>query len=333
MRLALHAVAVVAAAALAASTLLLTRAGVAPGAAAAVALPPSLLLGFIGLASRYSCRAMPLRRTSTARIVVTHAGAAAAAGGVWVITWNEWLEATGTNVAADAPLLFGIAASLYAVTVMVHYLFLEIETAREAEEAALRFQVLAREAELRAFKAQVDPHFLFNSLNSVAALCQSRPDQAREMARLMADFFRMTLRLGAQPRITLGEEIDLVSRYLAIEKVRFGDRLSIRVETDDEARKCLIPPLLLQPLIENSVRHGIASLVGGGTVEMAATLQNGALRIVIENPVDPDREPSRGEGIGLQNATERLGVVSGGRARLSAGEANGHYRVEIELPA
>src|SRR5205807_1876180 len=112
----------------------------------------------------------------------------------------------------------------------------------EAEEAALRYQVLAREAELRAFKAQVDPHFLFNSLNAVASLCGSRPADAREMAQLMADFFRLTLRVGSRERITLAEEIDLVSRYLAIEKVRFGSRLASHIDRDEAAGRCLVPP-------------------------------------------------------------------------------------------
>ncbi|HXG59628.1 MAG TPA: sensor histidine kinase, partial [Thermoanaerobaculia bacterium] len=134
-------------------------------------------------------------------------------------------------------------------------------------------------------------------------------------------------------RITLGEELDLVSRYLAIEKVRFGDRLSVRVETDEAATACLVPPLLLQPLVENAVRHGIASMVDGGSVELTATGRDGLLRIRIENPADPDRERTSGEGIGLRNARERLRAVSDGRATLAAAEADGRFRVEIELPS
>ena len=118
-------------------------------------------------------------------------------------------------------------------------------------------------------------------------MCGSRPLEAREMAQRLADFFRLILRLGALERITLGEEIDLVQRYLAIEKVRFGERLTININVDDAAAKCLVPPLLLQPLVENAVRHGVASMVEGGTIDIVATLENHMLRIVIDNPLIP----------------------------------------------
>ncbi|HYM62901.1 MAG TPA: histidine kinase [Thermoanaerobaculia bacterium] len=326
----------VSAAALATSSFLLWASGVSAGLAIAAALPPSLLLGIIGLASRYLCRAMPLRSTSRTSIAIAHAGSAAAASSLWVLTWKSWLEILnpmmGSHLAPDATLLFGLGVGLVLAAVSVHYLLLELDVSREAEEAALRYRILAREAELRAFKAQVDPHFLFNSLNAVASLCSSRPDDAREMAQRLADFFRMILRLGALERITLAEEIDLVSRYLWIEKVRFGDRLTVHVSVEEEAAKCPIPPLLLQPLVENAVRHGVAEMVDGGTIDIAATLHDGRLHIRIDNPADPDRPDARGEGIGLQNARGRLSAVSEGRAMLNAVESAGRYRVDIELP-
>ena len=330
-QLAIYAVGAVAAAALVSTTVLLWRAGAPLTPIVLAALAPSLLLGFISLASRYLCRAMPLRTSSATTIVTTHGVSAVAASGLWVVAWKASASAAGLAV-PDSTLLFTIGALLYVATVTVQYLFLEVETSREAEEAALRYRVLAREAELRAFKAQVDPHFLFNSLNAVASLCGSRPLDAREMAQRLAEFFRLMLRVGSLERISLGEEIDLVTRYLAIEKVRFGDRLTTHIKVDDGAAQCQGPPLLLQPLVENAVRHGIASVVEGGTIDITATLHDGALRISIDNPADPDRTDARGEGIGLQNAAGRLNAVSDGRARLSAAEDSGRFHVEIELP-
>jgi LytS/YehU family sensor histidine kinase len=329
-RVGVYAIAAVAAIAFAASVFVLTRGGFTVSEAVLAALPPSALFGFIGFASRFACRALPLRNTSFSRLAAAHVGAPATASGLWLLVWQRSLP---PRVTADVSLLFALGALLYGVMITVHYLLLEVEASRQAEEAALRYQLLAREAELKAFKAQIDPHFLFNSLNAVAALCGSHPGNAREMTQLLADFFRQTLRLGALDRITLAQEIDLASRYLAIEKVRFGDRLGVRIDVDDAARERQVPPLLLQPLIENAVRHGIASTLDGGTVGVSASVRDGVLRISIENPADPDRADARGEGIGLQNARGRLAAISGGRAAFRTTESAGTYRVEIELPA
>jgi hypothetical protein len=330
-RLALYAVGAVTAAALISSVLVVWGPGVPIGSVLIAALPPSLLIGFIGLASRYLCRALPLRSTPALRLLTTHGGSAIAASGLWVVTWAWWTGVVDAG-SADPTRLFILGFLLYIAVVTVHYLFLEVDATREAEEAALRYRVLAREAELRAFKAQVDPHFLFNSLNAVASLCGSRPHDAREMAQRLAEFYRMMLRVGSLEKITLGEEIDLVSRYLAIEKVRFGDRLKSHIRVDDAAAACSVPPLLLQPLVENAVRHGVASVVEGGTIGIDANYHEGTLRILIDNPADPDRAESPGEGIGLRNAAGRLSAVSEGRARFNALEHEGRFRVEIELP-
>jgi hypothetical protein len=332
----LYAVAAVTAAAAASSAFFLWARGASAGLAVAAALPPSLLLGIIALASRFLCTALPLRRASRASIAIGHAGSAAAASGLWVLTWKSWVPALNQQFAArltpDYSLLVGLGVMLYLAAVAVHYLVLEIEALREAEDEVLRYRVLAREAELRAFKAQVDPHFLFNSLNAVASMCGSRPLEAREMAQRLADFFRLILRLGALERITLAEEIDLVQRYLAIEQVRFGERLTTHIDVDEGAARCMVPPLLLQPLVENAVRHGVASMVEGGTIDITATLEDHMLRIVIDNPADPDRADARGEGIGIENARGRLSAVSEGQAKLQAAEAEGQFRVVIELP-
>lgn len=335
-RIALYGIAAIGSAALVASVFLLWRGGNTTGLAFAAALPPAIVFGFIGLASRYPCRAMPLRRSSTTRVAATHIASAVAAGGFWILIWQSWLrtlERTASiALTPDYTLLLGLGILLYLMAVAMHYLILEVEAAREAEDAALRYQVLAREAELKAFKAQIDPHFLFNSLNAVASLCGSRPQDARQMSQLLADFFRQTLRLGGLDRVTLAQEIDLVSRYLSIEKIRFGERLSVDVAVDEEAGSLIVPPLILQPLVENAVRHGIASMLEGGTVRVRATSDDGAVKIVVENPADADRSGAKGEGIGLANVRGRLSAFFGGRGTLRAEESEGWYRVHIEVP-
>ena len=320
-RFALYGGGAVALAAFVVSSFLLTRT-LSPGIAVVAAVVPSILFGFLGLAARYPAKGLPLRTTGVTRLLGTHLGAAAAASGAWILVWNAWLPVIGLTL-PDGSLMFGAGIFLYVGTIVIHYLMLELD-------ASLRYQVLMREAELKAFKAQIDPHFLFNSLNAVASLCGSRPNEAREMAQLMADFFRQTLRVAPLDRIPLEQELDLVSRYLAIEKVRFGSRLTVNVTVDDAAKSAAVPPLLLQPLVENAVRHGIASMVDGGNVDVAASKADGMVKIRIENPADPDRAQNRGEGIGLANARGRVGAIAG---RFSTREADGRFTVEMELPA
>jgi LytS/YehU family sensor histidine kinase len=213
----------------------------------------------------------------------------------------------------------------------VSYLAAAFEASRDAERRGLQLQVQAREAELRALRAQIDPHFLFNSLQSISALTTADPAAARRMCLLLADFLRDTLALGARERIPLSSEIGLAARFLAIEQVRFGRRLS--VETDVTAvDDCLVPPLLLQPLVENAVTHGIAHVLDGGVVKIGARRGAATVSVSIENPCDPDRPAGRGTGLGLRNVRARLRSVYGTDAALRTEETNERYTARLELP-
>ena len=159
------------------------------------------------------------------------------------------------------------------------------------------------------------------------------PAAARRMCLLLADFLRETLRLGGNDQIPLSEELALADRFLAIEQVRLGDRLRVTRETDAGAAGCLVPPLLLQPLVENAVNHGIAQLVDGGTIRMAATRTGSTLTITLENPCDPDRARTRGVGLGLELLRKRLTNQYGATDAVYAQEREGQFRVEVRIPA
>src|SRR5262249_19044525 len=154
------------------------------------------------------------------------------------------------------------------------------------ERRILETQVTAREAELRALRAQLNPHFLFNSLNSINALVGADPEGARRMCAGLGDFLRRTLALGARASVTRDEDLALVRRYLGREQVRFGERLQVEESVTGEARECRVPPLLLQPLVENAIKHGIQDRLDGGTIRVEARRDGALLRVVVENPVD-----------------------------------------------
>jgi two-component system sensor histidine kinase AlgZ len=194
-------------------------------------------------------------------------------------------------------------------------------------------QVLAREAELKSLRAQLDPHFLFNSLNSVAALIGNDTVAARQMCFLMANFFRKSLTLARQQAIPLAEEVSLAETFLAIEKVRFGDRLRTNFDIADDVKDVSVPPLMLQPLVENAVHHGVAHLLEGGEVCVQARRREGFLELVVANPCDPDRPPSRSTGVGLVNVRSRVETLCGHRASVDVDASDTAFRVSILLPA
>jgi LytS/YehU family sensor histidine kinase len=237
------------------------------------------------------------------------------------------------RVAPQAPLVFTAGFLLYSLAVASHYLILEMEESRAAQARALETGILARDAELKALKAQINPHFLFNSLNSISALTSIDAAKAREMCILLADFLRMTLGLGEKALVPLREELELLQRFLAIETVRFGERLCAEAHIETQAQSCLLPPLLLQPLVENAIIHGIAGLPKGGTVCLAAECSGGRLHLAIENSVDPHAPAPRKSGLGLANVRQRLEARYGKEATLRATAEEDFFRVTISLPA
>jgi LytS/YehU family sensor histidine kinase len=152
------------------------------------------------------------------------------------------------------------------------------------------------------------------------------------MCILLAEFLRMTLGLGEKTSVPLSEELSLLHRYLAIEKVRFGARLLMEEDLQQISSSLQLPPLLLQPLIENAVTHGIANLPEGGTVRLSGQSENGRAHLAIENTFDPDCSPTRKGGLGLKNVRERLEARYGKDANMRVSAENGIYRVDLSFP-
>jgi len=203
-----------------------------------------------------------------------------------------------------------------------------------AETRAAQAQSLAAQAELRALRAQLTPHFLFNSLNSISALTSADPAAARRMCLLLGDFLRGTLHLSSLERIPLGQELALVDQFLAIEQVRFGERLQLTRAIAPETLAIAIPPLIVQPLAENALRHGVAQRLEGGTVSIEARIEGEELIVTIENPVDGVPKPRTGRpAVGLDNVRRRLEAGYGRGGQLRVGGDAERFRAEIRLPA
>ncbi len=307
----------------------------------ALAIPMALAYAFVCLSAWYVSRSLPLVTTGTTRIVATAVTASVISSAIWLLLARGWVEVflrgagrfeAGRAFPALRALIFGFGVLIYLLSLAISYLVAAVEASEEAERRTLQLQVLAREAELRSLRAQIDPHFLFNSLNSISALTVAEPPAARRMCVLLGDFLRESLAVGADERVTVSRELRLVERFLAVERVRFGDRLQVEIFAGD-AGECLVPPLVLQPIVENAITHGVAHVVEGGTIRVSARRAGDVLTLVVENPCDPERPKATGAGVGLANVRARLRALHGLDAQLAAAEDNGRWRVEVTLPA
>ena len=319
--------------------LLGSEAGLRLGQGLVVVLPLTLAYAFVCLSAWYVSRSTPIATSGIARLLATALGASFLSSSGWLLLARLWTTALTRYTTLRfpfgeiAPMLFGFGLLLFMLSIAVSYVVAAFEHARDAERRQLQAQVQSREAELRSLRAQIDPHFLFNSLHSISALTTADPAGARRMTILLGDFLRESLSLGAAARIPLAKELSLVEKYLDIERVRLGERLQVRVASTNEAGECLLPPLLLQPIVENAVKHGITHRLDGGTVAVTARCTQARLTIVVDNPADADRPSRSGTGMGLQNVRSRLRALFGGDASVHWAEADGQWRVEVTLPA
>ncbi|HVL67554.1 MAG TPA: histidine kinase [Vicinamibacterales bacterium] len=320
------------------ASLLAGRGGLSPGAAAAFAFPLTTAYAFVCLSALYVARSTPLAASGPVRVAATALGASALSSAAWLLLARGWSLAltqwTPLRIpfADTAAIVFGVGILLYLLSIATGYVVAAFEQARDAERREFHAQLLSREAELRSLRAQIDPHFLFNSLHSISALTVADPAGARRMTILLGDFLRESLALGALERIPLWKELALVEKYLAIERVRLGDRLQLAISAGD-AGGCLVPPLLLQPVVENAVKHGVAHVLEGGLVRIEAASTPTRLRVAVENPADPDRPRMPGTRLGLTNVRDRLRTLYGTEAGVRWTETEGRWRVEITLPA
>jgi two-component system, LytTR family, sensor histidine kinase AlgZ len=322
--------------------LLMLAGGLSLLEAAALATPLGLLYAFLCLSSWYLCRAFPV---DSARLLATASALAMAsivAASLWLLsgTTLAWalallpaFETLPDRLARAGPVVFLLGVLLYLLVLAMHYVLDAAEKARIEERRAADLRTLAREAELQALRERLNPHFLFNSLNSIAALVAVRPEEARSMCALLSDFLRTTLGMSERSSISLREELALAHSYLAVERVRFGDRLTVSENVDASTLEVTVPPLLLQPLVENAVEHGIGARLDGGILSLVTKRRGDRVSIVIENPADAGSETPAGAGIGLANVKRRVAAYWGDAGHVGAGLSNGRFRVEIELPA
>lgn len=208
----------------------------------------------------------------------------------------------------------------------------KLEQQEETRKRETLMAELSREAELTQLRQQLQPHFLFNSLNSINALVVSQPKRAREMVLQLSEFLRGTIRKDHQQWLSLEEELNYLKMYLEIERVRFGHRLEVEFELAEDTKSMLLPQLLIQPLLENAIKHGLYGTTGEVKITLQTRKESNYLFLKITNPYDPEATSPQGTGFGLSSIERRLFLLFGRKDLLETNAENHTFSVELKIP-
>ncbi len=233
-----------------------------------------------------------------------------------------------------AVLRFTIAFLLISCNTLLSLLWYTQKEQQEESERKADMERMAREAELNKLRQQLQPHFLFNSLNSISALTGQQPEKARHMIQQLSDFLRGTLRNEDQQWVSLEEDLQYLHLYLDIEKVRFGYRLQSKIDCDETALQMKLPTMLLQPLVENAIKFGLYDTIGEVTILITAKNNNGMLEVSVQNPYDETTAmPMKGTGFGLASVKRRLFLLFGRQDLLEIKKEEQLFIVVVKIPA
>lgn len=297
-----------------------------------------LLLGVFGLAIWYVVRYNNLEENPVIQILTSHIITAIVFTTLWILSSEilvkSFIQDTFYDVYLEGRLYGRIFEGLlfYTLLASIYYLYVYSQNNRQKllKEAELHDQL--RSAQLNALKSQINPHFLFNSLNSIASLTITNPGKAHEMIIALSDFMRYSLQNKVE-MVTLTTELQNIGLYLQIEKIRFGDKLTYRFEIEDPCNSQLIPNLILQPVFENAIKYGVYETSGSVEIRLKATMTENGMNIHVVNDFDPDAFPAKGEGVGLKNVQERLRIIYGSSQLLIANRIEKEFTVSLEIPS
>jgi hypothetical protein len=221
----------------------------------------------------------------------------------------------------------------YLITVLVYYLYVYINKVKEKQANEIRLNRLIKDNELNLLKSQINPHFLFNSLNSLNSLIIKNVEQSQKMLIALSDYLRYTVLSSNNPYFSLQQEIENIERYLAIEKLRFGNKLEYKFDIATNCFAVKIPSMLLQPLFENAVKHGVYESLQTVRIDVTAAIANGALVVTIINNYDTEHlAQKKGSGIGLKNIRERLRLSYSNAAGLFTKVEGDKFVATLKIP-
>ncbi|MCF8223661.1 MAG: histidine kinase [Bacteroidales bacterium] len=324
---------------LAQSLLILFSTGINTGASFTDGMVSAVIFALIAIALWFPVNQLTAGKSNILMGVLNHLGMA-------IISLTIWIFATRFIVLSvlqdEKPyMLFweqsiyyriGAGAFMYAVITLTYYLIILIENISRKNMKEAKLENMLKETELMMLRSQINPHFLFNSLNSISSLTISDATKAREMVIKLSEFMRYALSKKEDRTVTLETELKNLRLYLEIEKVRFGERLVLEEKYDKESLAVRIPNMILQPLYENAIKHGVYESTEAVSIKLEAKRVNGAIEISIVNDFDPDSIPAGGTGTGLNNVRRRLELYYGHRASLQTHKGNNIFTAKLHIP-
>lgn len=299
----------------------------------------NLTYAFLALSFWYSCKFISLERKNFFPILVNHSLASVVSSLIWLgLAYVILVKIAIPDQSYDRffhdaffwRLLIGIL--FYFIMVSFYYLLIYYQSFHEKLLRESELKALVNEAELKTLKFQINPHFIFNSLNSINSLILSSPQKAGEMTVKLSEFLRSTLAKNEMQISKLEDEIRTAKLYLDIEKVRFGDKIDFVEEVDEKCLDQTVPSMILQPLFENAIKHGVYESIDPVRIKFACGIKNGYLKIMVENNFDTQTINKKGAGVGLTNIRSRLERVFNQTNLLRIEKENSHFRAIINIP-
>jgi len=278
-------------------------------------------------------------RTSFLRIAAVHFFACV----VVVLLWAFGTYSMSTLILADDPAYLRIlqetlpmrvasGVSQYILIVLVYFLFLNFEDRRMRIASEARLREMLKESELNLLKSQINPHFLFNSLNSASLLTLTAPDKAREMIIALSEYLRYSISGKHDTFASLRAELENAQRYLEIERIRFGEKLALEFHVAPDCYAGSLPAMILQPLYENAIKHGVYEATGKVWITTKATVENDMLKLDIANTHEDGTTIRKGAGLGLRNVRDRLQMLYGEKAWLKIVRKENLFEVSLSIP-
>lgn len=299
----------------------------------------NLIYSFLALGFWYSCKFISLEKKNFFPILINHSLASIVSSLIWlgiayVLLVKIMIPDPSYGLFFEKSFLwrFLIGNLFYFLMVSFYYLMIYYESFHEKLLRESELKSLVKEAELKTLKFQINPHFIFNSLNSINSLILYAPQKAGEMTIKLSEFLRSTLSRNDVQTNKLAEEIRTVKLFLDIEKIRFEDKIRFVEEVDENCLDKQIPTMILQPLFENAVKYGVYENIESVQIRFACTINNGYLRIVIENNFDPEVVLTKGAGVGLKNIEERLEKIYSRKGLLTIEKMDDVFRATLHIP-